>query len=628
MNYSVFDIETDALLDRATKIHCVCIKKYHNGLVGEFTLTTSEEIINFFTSEEVIVGHNIYRFDAPVLKKLLGIEIKCRMIDTLALSWYLYPERESHNLANWGTDLGIEKPPIDDWVGKELHHYINRCKEDVKINSELFDLCIAYLNQLYNHVTEDVTRLINYLMFKMQCAVEQEEQKWKVDVEAVNRNIAFLKKEYETKYEAISEIMPPVIKYKQVPRPEKFYTQKGDFTAKATYWYQLLAERNLPDYHLGTLEVEISRCKGNPRSHQQMKAWLFSLGWKPDLYNFVKDEDGSTRKIPQINTPEGELTESVQNLIEDNPVLEHLEKFYVIGHRVGILEGFLRDKDENDFIKAEIQGFTNTLRFQHAVIVNLPQIPKAYWKEIRECLVAPDDNSLLCGSDMTGLEDSTKRHYMFFYDPDYVNEMMGEDFDPHLDIAVLSGMLTVEQANEHKLYDRTKGREGVSHKAKRLKAKKTNFSAIYGAGAPKISLTASIPLHEARLLHTIYWKRNWSVKKIAEDQIVKRIGDQMWLFNPVSQFWYSLRFTKDAFSTLNQGTGVYCFDSWVRFVRMKGIKLCGQFHDEIIFTLPKGQEDCYTAKLREAEAEVNQQLQLNVPLRISIDYGKNYAEVH
>jgi hypothetical protein len=35
----------------------------------------------------------------------------------------------------------------------------------------------------------------------------------------------------------------------------------------------------------------------------------------------------------------------------------------------------------------------------------------------------------------------------------------------------------------------------------------------------------------------------------------------MWLYNPVSKFWYSAIY-KDIFSTLNQGTGVYCFDTW------------------------------------------------------------------
>lgn len=102
----------------------------------------------------------------------------------------------------------------------------------------------------------------------------------------------------------------------------------------------------------------------------------------------------------------------------------------------------------------------------------------------------------------------------------------------------------------------------------------------------------------------------------------------MWLFNPVSQFWYSLRFDKDRFSTLNQGTGVYAFDSWIRNVRRKGIKICGQFHDEHIAPVLKGNEEAHKGKLLLAIDETNNELQLNVKLGISIDFGHSYSEIH
>jgi hypothetical protein len=122
----------------------------------------------------------------------------------------------------------------------------------------------------------------------------------------------------------------------------------------------------------------------------------------------------------------------------------------------------------------------------------------------------------------------------------------------------------------------------------RLKMKKGNFAAVYGAGVPKLALTLGVDHFEAKIFHIAYWKRNKAVKLVAENAIRKTVQDQMWLYNPISRFWYSLRLEKDAFSTLNQGTGVYCFDTWVDFVRRGGIKLTGQFHDEIIFRVPIG----------------------------------------
>jgi hypothetical protein len=100
------------------------------------------------------------------------------------------------------------------------------------------------------------------------------------------------------------------------------------------------------------------------------------------------------------------------------------------------------------------------------------------------------------------------------------------------------------------------------------------------------------------------------------------------LYNPVSRFWYSLRTDKDRFSTLNQGTGVYCFDTHVRNVRIQGIKISLQYHDEIGFVFLKPQEQEVKDKLNTAIVITNDILKLNVPLGISIDIGKNYAESH
>ena len=90
-------------------------------------------------------------------------------------------------------------------------------------------------------------------------------------------------------------------------------------------------------------------------------------------------------------------------------------------------------------------------------------------------------------------------------------------------------------------------------------AKVVNFSSVYGAGPPKIALTTGMPLSQAKKLHQTYWNRNKAVKQVAASVKTKTTHyegeEQMWLLNPVSGFWYSLRYEKDKFSTLNQGTG-------------------------------------------------------------------------
>jgi DNA polymerase I-like protein with 3'-5' exonuclease and polymerase domains len=159
-------------------------------------------------------------------------------------------------------------------------------------------------------------------------------------------------------------------------------------------------------------------------------------------------------------------------------------------------------------------------------------------------------------------------------------------------------------------------------------AKNTNYAAQYGAGASRIAITANVSAHEAKNLHETYWKRNWAIKAVAEEQKVKEVDGQMWLKNPVNGFWYSLRTKKDIFSTLVQGTASYCFDIWLRFVLSKRPQVTGQFHDEFIIEVRKGNREKVTAYLRDAIRKTNEFLKLNRELDISIQFGDSYAEIH
>ena len=88
------------------------------------------------------------------------------------------------------------------------------------------------------------------------------------------------------------------------------------------------------------------------------------------------------------------------------------------------------------------------------------------------------------------------------------------------------------------------------------------------------ALTAVCDVLIPSLEGDVYWQRNWSVKRVAEELTVKTVDGEMWLFNPVSELWYSLRYEKDRFSTLNQGTGVYCFDRWIWYILSKREQVC------------------------------------------------------
>jgi hypothetical protein len=118
-------------------------------------------------------------------------------------------------------------------------------------------------------------------------------------------------------------------------------------------------------------------------------------------------------------------------------------------------------------------------------------------------------------------------------------------------------------------------------KSIRKQYKETNYSAIYGVYPKRLSRELGISRNKAKELLDAYWKRNWSVKEVVKKLKTKVVNNKTWVQNPVSGFWHELRFEKDKFSTLNQSTGVYLFDSWVARARVRGVIPSMQFHDEI-----------------------------------------------
>jgi hypothetical protein len=158
---------------------------------------------------------------------------------------------------------------------------------------------------------------------------------------------------------------------------------------------------------------------------------------------------------------------------------------------------------------------------------------------------------------MTSLEDTTKRHYMYPYDPDYVHEMSQKGFDPHLDLAKHAGAITQSDIDAYNRENRD------DLKAMRKNYKVVNYSATYGVGAAKLSRTTGMLYlkHNHCLMHTgnVTGQSKHLLRRRRFVRSMMRCGYKILSVS----FWHSLRYEKDVFSTLNQSTGAYCFDKWV-----------------------------------------------------------------
>lgn len=658
--FAIFDIETDGLYEQCTKIHCLSYQLYKDGdIISSNTIIDYNSIESFFKNDYIFVGHNIIRYDIPVVEKLLSINLsKIKHADTLGISWYLFPNYKIHGLENWGDLLGVEKPKIDDWENLKQEEYIYRCETDVEINTLLFRYFFNILSLLYSN-TEDILRTVSYLNFKLDCIKEQEFEGIYLDVDKCNKHLQDLTEMFIKKTEVLSEAMPEKLGKVLKTKPKILFKKDGNLSTHGQKWVDYTNSLGIP------FDTEEVREKPNPGSNNQLKEWLYSLDWKPVTFQVSKN---TGKKVEKVSLPFGQgICPSVKALYDKEPILEELEGYYKIKHRIGIFKSYLKNL-KGEKVYASANGFTNTLRLTHREpVVNLPKPSVFYGKECREVLTKKDDTFVMCGSDVSSLEDNTKQHYIFFYDPEYVRDMQVPGFDPHVDIGVLAGLITEEESKFLKWSeDQEKLTEEEKIKAKKIKknrgiAKSANFAATYGAGGPKIAETAKIPLNDGIKLHSIYWKRNSAISKVVKNTERKTISfndyylkpvitldeegneikskerwvrekNQKWIFNPVSKFWMFLKDEKDVFSTLNQSSGVFVFDSWLRNVRnnLKNLKIpvIMQYHDELLLCCKTEDKNKVDEILHNSMKQVNDVLKLNIKIKISTDWGNNYAECH
>lgn len=454
MNIYITDVESDGLLDTITKIHCL---SYYNVTSNEsITLTDYEEIKRLFEEDAIFLMHNGVRFDIPALEKIVGIKKPEWIIDTLAISWYLFPEYKKHGLEQWGELLGVKKPEIQDWSADNIEAIKIRCEEDVKINTKLWKKFQYILNELYNK--EQLIEFLKYLHFKLDCVREQEEIGLKFNVELCKKYLETWEKEKEVKVKELEGAMPKVPIYKVKTYPKAITKQDGSFSKQGELWFDLLKEEGLPIEETKEIKTIKGYKEPNANSHDQIKNWLYSIGWVPQNIKHVRNkETNEVKKIPQITSKNGggEICDSIILLYEKEPKLALLEGLSVVSHRISILKAFIEDQKDGRIFPS-MAGLTNTLRLKHKTVVNLPAVEKKYGKEVRELLVA-DEDSILCGSDLKNIESMTRNHYIFPYDPEYVRTILEDKtFDSHTDIAKLAGMMTEEEEKFYQWYDSQK----------------------------------------------------------------------------------------------------------------------------------------------------------------------------
>lgn len=665
------DLESDNLAEDVTKIHVLSIAWKVDGAWKIKSTAVYEDMKKVFSDPtKVIAIHNGVRFDGRVLEQILGIEIKATIIDTLALAWYIDCARgklgKKYGLAYYGEDtFNTPKPKVDDWENLTYEEYKFRCEEDTKITYQLWEYLLQKLRAVYDN-DEDIVRIIKYLNFIMLCARKQEEQKIQVDLKKLEENLSYFESLKEEKMKQLIEAMPKIPIKITKSRPNTYYKKDGSLSKAAEEWEMMIGKLNLPKDYNNNIDIIKSWELGNPNSVKQKKDWLYNLGWVPQTFVHNRDkETGDVKKVEQILTEDKMLCPSVLKLIEREPALELLDGLSVLTHRIGIFKGLQKAVDKNGFVMQGLMQLAVSLRWQHTLIVNYPRVTGRGdirdGKWIRECLIAGKGYKFV-QSDLSGIESRTSDHYTYNLNRELIEETQRPFFDPHTKISVVSNLMTEDEEIWFKWKKENKERrdkgmledlppetfgkpsdifyiieelEGEEErklmnklKEARSKGKTCNYASLYLVGSQTLARNLNISKKEAQDLIDAYWRIHWAVKKATESFDIKKVGDELWILNPISRFRHNLRFEKDAFSVVNQSSAVYCFNMWLYNITKLGAFPILQTHDDELLRCKEEEVEKYVSITNKAMENLNKQLKLNVELACEVQIGDNFAETH
>ena len=100
--------------------------------------TSYSEMAEWLSEPDVLwVGHYAVGHDMPAINKVLGLNMTYNQFwDTMAVSWFLYPDRPKHGLEAIGKEHGIKKVEVQEhqWAEGDPELMKERVKTDVLIN--------------------------------------------------------------------------------------------------------------------------------------------------------------------------------------------------------------------------------------------------------------------------------------------------------------------------------------------------------------------------------------------------------------------------------------------------------------------------------------------------------------
>ena len=395
----LFDLETDNLYENVTRIWLIVAMDIDTKQIRCFSdqdseLESLQAGLEYLSSADTLLGHNIIGYDIPVIRKLYkDIELSFDHIDTLNLSRLAYPSFaeidfalakkgqlpknliNKHSLAAWGHRLRMWKGDYSDW-SKYTKEMLEYCQRDVKLTFAVYNKCMSEIN-----AGESVE-----IEMEFQKIIQiQETLGVPFNVELAKEMARELERTKGTVTEEIRAIVPTHTTYKTII-PRRNNAEKG--------------------YIQGVPFQKETVSEFNPGSRQQIISFLQQkYAWEPTVFTDNDNPSLDSDVLEGLSYPEAKLFQ------------RYFETTKLLGQLSAGPQSWLKHVNNGIIRGRMITNGTITGRCTHHS-PNLGQIPSVdsfMGKEVRALFYAPSGYNLV-GCDASKLELVCLAHYLAPYD--------------------------------------------------------------------------------------------------------------------------------------------------------------------------------------------------------------------
>lgn len=487
MRRLAFDIETNGLLDELDKLHCLCIKDLDTGEVWSchdafgpalHCRPTIGEGLAILADADLILGHNVVKFDIPAIKKVYPTwSTKAKVHDTLIMARVVWPDiaktddasyadkrrtyelprnlRGRYSLQAFGYRLGEYKGDYsggwETW-SEEMQHY---CVQDVEVTERLW--------RKLEETMEDHRRRTNGKAWSGN-AIELEHRVQEIIFRQENRGFLFDRVEAMKLVQELAGRRAELHQSLQTLFPP-WFKSAGAFTPKR--------DNKRMGYGAGQTFTKIKLHSFNPSSRFDVADRLIKLrGWTPTEFT----NDGH----PKID-------DAVLSQL-DYPEAKALAELFTLDKRLGAIaegkEAWLKAVKEDGRIHGQVQtagAVTGRMTHMRPNIAQVPSTKAKYGAECRALFTVPPGKKLV-GCDADALELRCLAGYMARYDGGaYIETVLRGKKEEGTDLhSVNCRAIGLDPTKKYSL--------GAKEWPGREIAKRWFYAYVYGAGDFKLGL--------------------------------------------------------------------------------------------------------------------------------------------